>query len=161
MKADPKKKDAVLNMPAPTDKQGVSRLMGTVNYLQKFAPHLADVTGPIRELMKTNVEFRWDETVHGRCFQQIKSLMTQTPVLKYFDDKEQTTLQCDASQFGLGACLLQNGQPVTYASRALTVPETAYAQIEKELLSIVFAVKRFDSYVYGHKIIIESDHKPL
>ena len=85
-----------------------------------------------------------------------------TPVLHYFNVKEDVTLQCDASQSGLGAALLQNGQPVAYASRALTPAETRYAQIEKELLAIVFACERFDSYIYGLAgIKVESDHKPL
>ena len=55
------------------------------------------------------------------------------------------TLQCDASQSGLGTTLMQNGQPVAYASRALTMMETQYAQIEKELLAIVFACDHFES----------------
>ena len=63
--------------------------------------------------------------------------MVTTPVLRYDNLEEEVTLQCDASQFGLGAALLQNGQPVAYASRALTGAETRYAQIEKELLAIV------------------------
>lgn len=85
-----------------------------------------------------------------------------TPVLRYYNLQEEVTLQCDASQFGLGAALLQNGQPVAYASRALTDTETRYAQIEKELLTIVFACKRFEPYVYGCDLIqVESDHKPL
>lgn len=54
-----------------------------------------------------------------------------------------TVLQCDASVSGLGACLLQDGHPIAYASRALTPAETNFAQIEKELLSIVFGVERF------------------
>ena len=71
------------------------------------------------------------------------------------------TLQCDASQFGLGAALLQNGQPVAYASRAMSNAETCYAQIEKELLVIVFGCERFESYMYGRDVIrVESDHKP-
>ena len=77
LKADPQKIEAVAQMPAPTDKQGVRRLLGTMNYLQKFTPHLAQVTGPIRELMKDNVEFQWDETVHGKCFQEIRNMMSQ------------------------------------------------------------------------------------
>ena len=57
---------------------------------------------------------------------------------------------------------MQNGQPVVYASRALTAAETRYAQIEKELLAIVFACDRFDAYVYGRDLVIEeTDHKPL
>ena len=75
--------------------------------------------------------------------------------------KIDVVIECDASQHGLGACLMQCEQPVAYASRALTVSETNYAQIEKELLAIVFAVQKFDSYVYGRKIVVESDHKPL
>ena len=161
LKPDPRKIDAVVNMPAPEDKQGVRRLMGTINYLQKFAPCLAEVTGPIRQLVKKENEFNWDESIHGKCFDQIKKLMTQAPVLRFFDPKIHTVLQCDASQFGLGACILQQGQPVGYASRAMTATESEYAQIEKELLAIVFAVERFDTYVYGRKITIETDHKPL
>ena len=72
------------------------------------------------------------------------------------------TLQCDASQSGLGAALMQNGQPVAYASRALSAAETRYAQIEKELLAIIFACEHFEPYVYGRDMIrVESDHKPL
>ena len=65
------------------------------------------------------------------------------------------------SQSGLGALLSQDNKPVAYASRALTDPETRYAQIEKELLAVVFAFTRFHQYVYGKEIEVESDHKPL
>ena len=85
-----------------------------------------------------------------------------TPVLRYYNLQEEVTLQCEASQFGLGAALLQKGQPVAYASRALTDAETRYAQIKKELLAIVFACERFEPCVYGRDLIhVESDHKPL
>jgi hypothetical protein len=53
-------------------------------------------------------------------------------------------LQCDASDTGLGATLMQNGQPVAYASRFLTKTERNYAQIEKELLAIVFGTEKFN-----------------
>ena len=88
--------------------------------------------------------------------------MTNTPVLRYYNLEEEVTLQCDASQSGLGAALMQNGQPVAYASRALTSAETRCAQIEKELLAFLFACQRFDAYVYGRaNVNVESDHKPL
>ena len=61
----------------------------------------------------------------------------------------------------LGACHLQDGHPLAYTSRALTPGETNYAQIEKELLSIVFGVERFESYVYDRKVFVDTDHKPL
>ena len=58
-------------------------------------------------------------------------------------------IQCDASEKGLGAALLQDGKPVAFASRALTDTETRYAQIEKELLAIVFSVEKFDQFTFG------------
>ena len=57
---------------------------------------------------------------------------------------------------------MQGGQPVAYASRALSPTETHYAQIEKELLAIVFGCGHFEAYVYGCDVVhVETDHKPL
>ena len=61
----------------------------------------------------------------------------------------------------MGAALLQSGQPVAYTSRALRDPETRYAQIEKELLAIIYSLEKFNQYVCGLPVIVESDHKPL
>ena len=75
---------------------------------------------------------------------------------------DEVTLQCDASETGLGAALLQLQQPVSFAPRALTSTETRYAQIQKELLAIVFACEKFDKYIFGRDIVhVETDHKPL
>lgn len=60
-----------------------------------------------------------------------------------FDDKKEIIIQDDASKDGLGSCLMQAGRIRAYASRSLTDTEKRYAQIEKELLLIVFAVRRF------------------
>ena len=87
--------------------------------------------------------------------------MASTPVLRYYNLQEEVTLQCDASQSGLGAAMMQNGQPVAYASRVLTPTDTRYAQIEKELLAIVFACDRFEVYIYGRSGNVETDHQLL
>ena len=89
------------------------------------------------------------------------TMISQVPVLAFFDPEKEVTVQCDASQSGLGAVLMQEGKPVHYISRAMTSAEKNYAQVEKELLAIVFACERFDQYVYGRSISIESDHKSL
>ena len=81
--------------------------------------------------------------------------------MKYFSQDKRSVLQCDASKDGLGACLMQDGHPVAYASRALTPTETNYAQIEKELLAVVFGMEKFSEYLYGRHVVVESDHKPL
>ena len=71
------------------------------------------------------------------------------------------TIQVDASQVGLGTALLQNNKPVCFASKALTDAECRYANIEREMLAVVFGVKRFCTYIYGQSFTIKSDHKPL
>ena len=69
-------------------------------------------------------------------------------------------MKYDALDTGLGAALLK--QPVSLASRALTQTETRYAQIEKELLAIVFACKKFDKYIFQRDVVLmETDHKPI
>lgn len=74
----------------------------------------------------------------------------------HFDPKEPIEVQADASKDGLGAALMQNRQPIAYASRALSAAEKNYAQIEKELLAIVFALKKFHQHVYGVPIRVGS-----
>ena len=161
LEVDPAKVRAISEMPAPTDKLGVQRLLGLAQYLAKFLPHHSDVTKPLRDLMQSNVLWVWNEA-QQTAFEKLKEMVTRTPVLCYYNLKEEVTLQCDVSKSGLGAALMQNGQPVAYASRALTPAETCYAQIEKELLSIVFACDRFDAFVYGRDLVnLETDHKPL
>ena len=161
LKVDPAKVRAVVEMPPPTDKQGVQRLLGLAQYLAKFLPHLSEITKPLRDLTQSNTLWVWEEAQQS-AFTKLKEMVTRTPVLRCCNLQEEVTLQCDASQSGLGAALMQNGQPVAYASRALTPAETRYAQIEKELLAIVFACDRFDAYVFGRDLVnVETDHKPL
>ena len=161
LKPDPMKVDAIANMPRPDDKKAVQRLLGCVNYLARFMPKLSEVSEPLRKLTEKNVMFMW-ESQQEEAFQAIKNMITTAPVLKYYDVASETTIQCDASESGLGATLLQNGQPVAFASRSLSTAERNYAQIEKECLAIVFACSRFNQYLHGRELtIVESDHKPL
>ena len=89
-------------------------------------------------------------------------MITSAPVLRSYDLKEEVTIQCDASEKGLGTTLLQRGQPVAFASRSLTSAEQNYAQIEKECLAIVFSCERFDQYLHGREMItVNIDHKLL
>ena len=71
-------------------------------------------------------------------------------------------VQTDASVAGLGATLLQKGKPVAYISRSLTDCEKNYAPIELETLAIVYAMSKFDQYLFGHRdVTIHTDHKAL
>ena len=127
---DPVKVQAVLEMPIPEDVAAVQRLLGFAQYLSKFLPRLSDVTKPLRELTQKDMAWIWDHPQQA-AVDKLKQMVTNTPVLGYYSLQEEMTIQCDASQTGLGAALLQNDQPVAYASCALTMAETHYAQIEK------------------------------
>ena len=113
------------------------------------------------EIYPNNNEFLWDDQVRGAALEETKKILSTTPVLKYFDPGATPTLQCDACMHGLGACLRQDGHPVAHASRSLTPTEVQYVQIEKELLAIVIAMEKFETYLYGRKVLVESDQKPL
>ena len=160
IKPDPKKVEAVQKMPQPTDVPSVKRFLGMVNYLSKFLPNISTITEPLRQLEAKGVKWHWDDN-QQKAFDEVKTLITCHPVLQYYDVTKEVTLQCDASQSGVGAALLQEGHPVAFTSRALTSTERNYAQIEKELLAIVHACDRFDQYVFGREITVETDHKPL
>ena len=89
-----------------------------------------------------------------------EKVLTKTPALAYYDMMKCAVTQCDAPDTGIGAALIQNGIPVAYSSLALTSAEKNHAQIEKELLAIVFACEQFDQYVYGrNKVYVQSDNK--
>ena len=90
------------------------------------------------------------------AFRRLKDLVVSAPVFRFFDPSKPAVIQTDSSSTGIGSCLLQDGHPVAYASRALTDAETRYAQIEKELLA-----EKFFQYIYGKVTVVHSDHKPL
>lgn len=104
--------------------------------------------------------FIWGQQ-HDRAFNLRKKVLTQPPVLKFYEPKKELVIQCDASELVLGASLMQEGKPLAFASRALTLVERNYAQIEKELLAIVFAAEHFHQYTFGRPVSVDSDQKPL
>ena len=97
LKVDPAKVRAVVEMPPPTDKQGVQRLLGLAQYLAKFLPYLSEYTKPLRDLTQSNALWVWEEA-QQTAFKKLKEMVTCTPVLHYYNLKEEITLQSDASQ---------------------------------------------------------------
>ena len=160
LKPDPSKVQAIVDYPVPTNLAELRTFLGMVQYLAKFCQHLSTASQPLRQLEKKEVEWHWQRP-QSKAFNEIKDLVTKAPVLRYFDVSKNITIQCDASQYGIGATLLQEGQPVHYANRALTTTEQNYAQIEKELLAVVFSCEHFEHYIYGKHVTVETDHKPL
>ncbi|GFS12730.1 Pol polyprotein [Elysia marginata] len=160
VKPDPKKVQAIVDMPAPVDKTGIQRILGMLNFLSPFIPNMSTLTAPLRNLLKREVQFQWNHE-QERALEDINKSLSADPVLKLYNSNQPVKIQCDASSTGLGACLSQDDQPVAYASRALVECDTRYAQIEREMLAIVFAAERFSNYIYGREVEVQSDHKPL
>ena len=131
-----------------------------VNYFKKFSPVLSELSEPLWRLTKQNTVWAW-ESEQQQAFEKIKNALTTLPVLAYFDKNKEHIIQTDAFKTGLGAVLLQEGQPVVYASRALMDTERRYSNIERELLSVVFGLERLHHYTFGHSITVEMDHQPL
>ena len=149
-------------MPPPTDKQGVMRFCGMVNYLNTLCPNLSQVLKPSHYLRNQDREFIWSD-VHQEAFAKPKPLIASAPCLAYYNNKRPATLQVDASQGGPKAALLQPNdsgdlQPVAYISCKLRPTEELWAQNEKECLAIVSAFDRWDPWIYGSEVNVHTDH---
>ena len=118
-----------------------------VNQLAKFLPNLASINKPLRQLLKKDQHWIWDQP-QERAFQKIKKILTSTEVLAHYNSSARCIVAADTSQRGLGAVLLQldkkgNRHPIAYASRSLTDTEKRYAVIEKEALAATWTCDKF------------------
>ena len=129
---DPKKVDAIHEMPPPENQTQLQQFLGMVTYLSPFIPSLSTHIAPLWELLKKDSEFMWN-TNYQEAFNQIKQLVCKDTTLWYFDVQKPVTVQVDASKKGLGATLLQDGHLVAFASKVLTPTEQQYANIEREM----------------------------
>ena len=165
MRPDPKKIKDLLDMPAPKNKSDLKNFLGFLTYLSKFISNFSHKSASLRDMLKQDSQFLWEEH-HQRTFESLKKEITEDSCLKYFEPQKRVVVQCDASLKGLGVALLQPDdeeqlRPVAFASKSLTPTEQRYACIERELLAIVFATKRFHSYLYGKFFEVRTDHRPL
>ena len=126
---------------------------------------MSELTSNLRSLLKKDTLFQWTES-HETHFQKLKDTITSDSCLMYFNSSKPVTLQVDASQVGLDGVLLQehnNGsqRPVAHASKSLSPAEKRYANIEREMLAVVWGCIKFHHYLYGRKFLCQTDHKPL
>ena len=139
---DPDKVKSIRNMEAPKNIKQLRSFLGMINYLSRFIHNLSNEATELRYLEKKGIQWNWTSK-HDESFQNLKNIIANVNTLKYFDPSTDIKIQCDASDYGLGAVLLQEDQPVQYASRTLNSTEKKYAPIEKEALGILFAVQKF------------------
>ena len=166
VQADPKKIKAISQFPSPTNLTELRSFMGLANQLGGFMNKLSDAIKPLRSLMKPKNAFLWTP-LQDNAFNEVKRILCSPPFLAPFDLKLPTTLQTDASRLkGLGFVLLQrhgdNWKLTQAGSRFTTDIESRYANVELELLAVVWAVKKCNVYLQGlPSFDIVLDHKPL
>lgn len=161
------KLEAIRNIKTPEDAKELHTIMGIITYLNRFSSKLSDITKPLRELLKKNVHFQWNE-VHQRALDRVKEELCKAQVLSYYNPSYDTTtvLQCDASKSGVGAWIRQiddKGEEriIGMSSRSLTDTESRYSNIERECLAVMYGLEKFEYYLLGRHTIVETDHSPL
>ena len=153
-----KKIQCITKMTPPIDKQELASFIKMVTYMGNFVPHLSHHTEPLRAMLKQDAVFHWDQMINS-SFQKIKDLIAKTAQpLRYYNRTKPMVVQADASQRGLGTCLLQEGQPIAFANKNLKDTETTYTNIEREL---VFTCQQFNTYILGRPFTVESNYKSL
>ena len=157
---NPKKIAAVKRMNLPGDVETMRSFLGLVNYLNRFSPCLAELSEPLREICRQDMEFELTESVHV-ALSRTKEEISKNVTLPYFNPGRPTTLQTDASKKGLGAVILQDSRPVMFASWALTGAEKNYQNLERECLVMIWGMEKFHYFLYGKQFTLETDKKPL
>ncbi|XP_076660824.1 uncharacterized protein LOC143364275 [Halictus rubicundus] len=160
VKPNPKKILAVERFKVPTTPTEIKSFLGLSGYYRKFIRNFSKIAKPLTDLTQKDVPFHWTDKQQN-SFETLKQKLCEAPVLTYPDFNRQFTLTTDASNEGIGAVLSQDGHPCCYISRTLNAPERNYTTTEKELLAIVWAVKRLRQYLLGRKFVIRTDHQAL
>ena len=160
VKPNPKKISAVQNFKQPTNVTEVKSFLGLVGYYRKFIRNFSTISKPLTNLTKKETEWQWTDKC-TQAFTTLRSALCKEPVLRYPDYAKEFVLTTDASNVGIGAVLSQEGHPCCYISSTLDKAQQNYTTTEKELLAIVWSIKRLRQYLLGRRFKIQTDHKAL
>ncbi|KAE8956529.1 hypothetical protein PR001_g31704, partial [Phytophthora rubi] len=155
---------AVTEFPRPCNPVEVKRFVHLAGYYRKFIEAFGSVMAPMTRLLKKDCEWQWTEEQEF-AFERVKAALTTKPLLVYPNFGRPFRLVTDASQIGLGACLMQDQgrdwQPIAFASKVNNDAEANYPITEVECLAVVWSVKLFRPYLYGRMFEIVTDHAAL
>ena len=144
---------AVMDAPRPRDVQELRYFLGLVHYYGKFLQNLSTLLHPLNQLLKQGSKWHWSKEC-DKAFTKAKHCLVTAPVLAHYNPNLPIRLAADASAYGIGAVISHvfpdgTERPVAFASRTLTATERNYAQIQKEALSLIYALQKFHQYLYG------------
>ena len=155
------KKSSILSLQPPNILKKLRSFLGSVHYISKFIPNLAQLCHPLRPLLRKSTKYIWtdDNTTH---FNAIKTRIADHTENIHYNPQLDTQIKCDASRSGLGAALEQltvdDWKPIFFASRISNSNEERYSINELELLGVVGSIEYFKNYLYGKEFSIITDH---
>jgi hypothetical protein len=156
---DPEKVSCIREWPEPKNVKGVRGFLGLTGYYRKFIRDYGRVAKPLTELTKKE-GFKWGEEAQ-HAFEELKRKLTTAPVLALPDFSKDFMIECDASESGVGAILMQEKRPIAYFSKALGVRSLTKSAYEKELMAVVLAIQHWRPYLLGRKFLVSTDQKSL
>lgn len=161
------KVEAILQFPVPENKRELRRFLGMIGYYRCFCRNFSIVAGPLPELLRKAVSFKWSAECEA-AFNALKMLLCTNPVLIAPDFEKPFLLEVDASGSGAGAVLLQVGNdglnhPISFFSKKFLRHQLSYSTIEKEALALIFALQHFEVYIGStvQPVNVYTDHNPL
>ena len=170
---DPEKTQAIDQLPVPRNVADVRSFLGATGYFHAHIPRYAEISEPLRQLLKKGATFEWDDACQT-AFRQLKDELKSERCLRMPDWQRPFILTTDWSKIAVGAVLSQilpinprypeDGEAefaLAFASRALTPAESHYAPTEGECLALVWAVKKFRQYLHGCPFTLRTDHAAL
>ncbi|KAK5819228.1 hypothetical protein PVK06_024200 [Gossypium arboreum] len=160
IRVDPNKISAILNWKPPRNITEVRSFLGLAGYYRRFVKGFSTIATPMTKLLQKDVKFEWTEKCQ-KSFDQLKTYLTEAPILVQPESGKEFVIYSDASLLGLGCVLMQEGRVVPYASRQLKPHEKNYPTHDLELAAIVFALKIWRHYLFGERCHVYSDHKSL
>ncbi|KRZ54970.1 Retrovirus-related Pol polyprotein from transposon 17.6 [Trichinella nativa] len=161
----PKKRTAIVNMPLPTNIAKLRSFLRMYNYYTEFIPKLAEMCSPLNQLLRKDARWKWTGE-HTKAVERVKRLLNSPLLLTHYHPEWLIVLAADASNKGIGAVVyhrLSDGtvKVIAHASKKLNAAERNYGQIEKEVLALVYGVKKLHKYLWGRRFTLLTDHKPL
>ncbi|GJY02014.1 reverse transcriptase domain-containing protein [Tanacetum coccineum] len=164
IEVDKAKVDVIAKLPHPTTVKGVRSFLGHAGFYRRFIKDFSKISRPMTHLLKKNTPFIFsDECI--QAFEMLKKKLTEAPILIAPDWDLPFELMCDASDFAIGAVLGQRHEKyfrtIHYASKTITVAESHYTTIEKEMLAVVYAFEKFRSYLILNKSIVYKVYSAL
>lgn len=150
----------------PQTKKEVRSFLGLTGYYRNYIPNYATIAAPLTDLTKKGCpnKVEWGDS-QQKAFESLKCHLMNRPILRLPDMTKDFILRTDASDQGVGAVLMQEccNQlfPISFASKKFADREKRYSIMEKECLALVWAVKKFQVYLYGRTFTLQTDHQPL